>query len=107
KNVLGFQTHRDRIAIAYDKETLKKQITEYKGQLDKHEWMQYAHKVAYRPFDTRWGYLHTSVTDRPRTELKQNVVGRENLSLLSSRQQANTGYRHCWVVKYSANDCVI
>lgn len=36
-----------------------------------------------------------------------NLVGKENLCLLSSRQQANPGYRHCWVVDEPANDCVV
>ena len=38
---------------------------------------------------------------------RYNVVGKRNICLLSSRQQAVAGYRHCWVSDApGANDCV-
>jgi len=107
-NVLGFQTHRDSVAIAFDQSELFQQVTEYLGEEPGREiWNGFSQLVSYRPFDTRWGYLHTSVTDRPRVELLQHVSNKQNLCLLSSRQQANVGYRHSWVAKYAANDCVV
>jgi len=44
--------------------------------------------------------------DYPRRELLDHVAGKDNLCLLSSRQQATPGYRHCWVARDPANDCV-
>lgn len=58
--------------------------------------------ISYRPFDTRW----TFYTGRsrgfmcyPRHEVMRNMVGRENLCLIYSRQaaRADTGYNHAIV----------
>jgi hypothetical protein len=45
--------------------------------------------------------------DYPRRELVNHVLGHKNICLLTSRQQATIGYRHCWVAENPANDCVI
>jgi predicted helicase len=134
-NVLGFQTHRDHFAIDFDKGYLSERISNLRNASitdellnetyrlkDNSDWqlsavrsqlqgeMGWENHLAcclYRPFDWRWGYLSTPVMDRPRQELIDNVAWKKNICLLSSRQQATSGYRHCWVSGAPANDCVI
>lgn len=97
-SVLGFQTHRDSTAIAYDKDTLKHQVIDYLGkEPEPNEWNEFINEVDYRPFDRRWGYLSTSVTDRPRRELLQHVVGRSNLCLNTMRQTKMDRWQHALV----------
>ena len=45
--------------------------------------------------------------DYPRRELTDHVAGRDNISLLASRQQAKVGFRHAWAAIGPANDCVV
>src|SRR5688500_3883079 len=71
------------------------------------KWEDYLAKCSYRPFDWRYCYFTEIATDYPRRELKDHVFKRENLCLLSSRQQTTLGYRHSWVTREPANDCVI
>ena len=134
-NVLGFQTHRDDFAIDFERETLYKRINEMRDPnisdhqysekyniKDNRDWnLKEARKVIsfdphwdekiisclYRPFDWRNAYYSSAIIDRPRRELINHVVGRENLCLLSSRQQSTLGYRHCWITRDPVNDCVI
>lgn len=70
-------------------------------------WKEKLIPCAYRPFDTRWAYFSEVAMDYPRRELKENVAGKENFCLLSSRQQGTLGYRHNWVANSPANDCVV
>jgi len=134
-NVLGFQTHRDRFAIAFDKEEIRRRIELMRGKKlsdnqfrerfgvrDNRDWQLTrarqqlrADKLwekaitlcLYRSFDRRWCYFSTVAMDYPRRELLDHVARRDNLCLLSSRQQATPGYRHCWVARDPANDCVV
>jgi hypothetical protein len=134
-NILGFQTHRDSFAVDYEyakiinrfSEMRESQLSddEFRRKYDLNEnknwnlgnarkllrgendWRKYITKCAYRPFDDRFVFLNEIASDRPRNELVQNVSKAPNLCLLSSRQQANIGYRHCWVTDKPANDCVI
>lgn len=79
-NVLGFQTHRDPIAVAFDSEKLRQQVTEYLGKPPtESDWENYACQCVYRPFDKRFVYLDKSVTDRPRREFINHVLGKDNL----------------------------
>ncbi|HEX8493004.1 MAG TPA: type ISP restriction/modification enzyme [Pyrinomonadaceae bacterium] len=134
-NVLGFQTHRDHFAIAFDKKELEKRIedlrettltdneirniykvkdnrdwqlaTARKWLRKNKDWKKDLIRCSYRPFDNRFCYFSTVAMDYPRRELLDHVTKKENLCLLSSRQQATTGYKHCWVAKEPANDCVV
>lgn len=134
-NVLGFQTHRDHFAVDFEQKALTDRMSEMRSETvinevfaqkyklkDNRDWKladarktlrlddNWQDKIiacAYRLFDSRPCYFSTIATDYPRRELMDNLVGKKNLSLLSSRQQANPGYRHCWVVDKPANDCVV
>ncbi len=121
-NVLGFQTHRDDFAIAFDEETILKRIAALRdgriseqelrvkyGLNDNRDW-QLAHarataladtrwkskitRCVYRPFDQRWCYFSTVAMDYPRTELMQHVAGKHNLCLNAVRQTRMDSWQH-------------
>jgi predicted helicase len=134
-NVLGFQTHRDHFAIDFDTQSLCQKILDMQNKsisnceylekykikdssswkieevrkkaCDDSEWERHLISCSYRPFDNRPCCFSEIAMDRPRRELMDHVANRENLCLLSSRQQATVGYRHSWVANKPANDCVI
>lgn len=134
-NVLGFQTHRDNFAIDFEQNRLHSRIEELRDSRISDEDIKTAYSLAdnpnwqlstarqqvkndvdwerhfvrclYRIFDWRWCYMNTVATDRPRRELLDHVANKENLCLLSSRQQATLGYKHSWVSRQPANDCVV
>jgi len=57
-NVLGFQTHRDEVAVAFDEQSLKQQVTDFLGnQPKKEDWQAYCADCSYRLFDIRTVYL--------------------------------------------------
>jgi predicted helicase len=113
-NVLGFQTHRDDFAIAFEKKTIAKRIEEMRNmELSDTEflnhyslkesgtwklgpsrqlvrnleiWQESITSCLYRPFDVRYCYFSEAVMDRPRRELQNHVVGKDNWCLLSIRQ---------------------
>ncbi len=113
-NVLGFQTHRDKFAIDFDKEVVEKRIQDlretnlsddeiYKKhnikdnrdwQLSKarkevredKNWQNDLIEISYRPFDNRFGYFSTVAMDYPRRELIDHVANKENLCLGLGRQ---------------------
>ncbi|MBE0436589.1 MAG: N-6 DNA methylase, partial [Methylomicrobium sp.] len=134
-NVLGFQTHRDRVAIDFEKDNLRERIVNLRetaltddelrkiyGLKDSRDWQltsarerlrndpdweNHFLECSYRPFDDRPCYFSYAVMDRPRRELLDHVAQRENLCLLASRQQAVIGFQHVLVSKKPANDCLV
>ncbi|MEX0598963.1 MAG: type ISP restriction/modification enzyme, partial [Candidatus Paceibacterota bacterium] len=133
-NVLGFQTHRDDFAISTSKVVLEKRIYDFinldndvkylkekysinesnswkiekqRRLIKEEEITSLISKSAYRPFDEQYVTFDKAINDRPRTELIQHVIGKENISLLCSRQQAKLGYRHVFIANSPANDCVM
>ncbi len=97
KNLLGFQTHRDPVAIAFDEATLKKQVADYLGeQPSEADWKANCHLCDYRPFDRRFVYLHSSVTDRPRLDIIAHLF-KSNLALNTVRQTKATTWQHAVV----------
>ncbi|MTF38198.1 type ISP restriction/modification enzyme [Cyanobacterium aponinum] len=134
-NVLGFQTHRDHFAIDFDRDKLHNRIEEMRDKnisddeyyekynlKDNRDWKlkkarqeikndpQWEDKLIdclYRPFDWRFCYFSYVAMDYPRRELMNHVMGKDNLCLLTSRQQANIGYRHCWVADFPPESCVV
>ena len=134
-NVLGFQTHRDKFAIDFDEDTVKHRVREMRAsnltddelrtkykvkdnrdwQLSKardevredKNWERFLIQCLYRPFDRRYCYFSEVTMDYPRRELIDHVFEQDNLCLLSSRQQGTLGYKHAWVARQPANDCVI
>ncbi|MDT8311919.1 MAG: type ISP restriction/modification enzyme, partial [Methylophaga sp.] len=134
-NCVGFQTHRDKFAVDFSREVLVartsalldstktvEDLHKQFGTKDNRDWqLESARKnlsvikepfkpitlCAYRPFDNRWCYFSHEFMDFPRRELLDSVYDRENLVLLSSRQQGRLGYYHSFVSNIVANDCVV
>lgn len=121
-NALGFQTHRDNFAVAFDEETILQRITALRDlrntdielraifdltdsgdwQLagarkqvqEDSRWKEKVIQCAFRPFDQRWCYFSTVAMDRPRKELLQHVAGKENLCLNTVRQTKAATWQH-------------
>jgi len=134
-NVLGFQTHRDKFAIDFKLKDLTKRINDFidtniddnelKRKYDINEsndWnlrikrnelikekaiTNYISLTSFRPFDYQYAILNKAICDRPRKELLQHVLNKDNICLLNSKQQAIEGFRHCFISKLPANDCVM
>lgn len=113
-NVLGFQTHRDDFAIAFEKETIVKRMQDMRAtdlsdsqfiekyalkesatwQIAKQRkairslenWQTKITEFLYHPFDSRYCFFSEIIVDRPRRELQNHVFNKENLCFLSIRQ---------------------
>ncbi len=122
ENVLGFQTHRDNFAIAYEKSDIERRIrdmlddgiTDQELQEKYHlrdkpkGWIPKARKslkrtiapsqgiiqCSYRPFDKRWCLFGYEFMDRPRRELINHVAWRKNLCLNVMRQTKAAEWKH-------------
>lgn len=98
-NVLGFQTHRDPVAIAFTQKDLLTQVTTYAGSAPtKEEWSYYNRACSYRPFDERRVFLGSKVTDRARLDVVQDLF-RENVALNLVRQTRAQGWAHALVTR--------
>jgi predicted helicase len=123
-SVLGFQSHRDHFAIAFEKASIVERAKDMRGSApddelrtnydikdnrdwkladerkrlkDNKHWEDTIREVAYRPFDTRWSLFGYATMDYPRKELLQHVAGRQNLCLNTVRQTKGQQWRHALV----------
>ena len=134
-NVLGFQTHRDHFAIAFDEQAVSSRFDTFRatkltdseikdrfGLSDRGGWsVRDARRMIrsdkgwreniihclYRPFDVRWCYFGKVAMDRPRRELQDHVLHRSNLCLLVPRQISFLPWRHVSVSDTVAESCVV
>jgi len=118
----GVITHRDHFAIDFDKEKLKKRISQFRDlQIsddviatqyclsDTRDWKINSHRVSlaknekweyflikclYRPFDVRFYYHHEDVTEFPRNEVMDNFFNRSNLGLATTRLITSLNFCH-------------
>ncbi|MEW5873068.1 MAG: type ISP restriction/modification enzyme [Chloroflexota bacterium] len=96
-NLLGFQTHRDPVAVSFDPESLYKQVEKYLDRKpSKTEWQEFCQKCDYRPFDKRFVYLGKNVCDRPRLDVESHLF-MPNLALNMMRQTKANVWRHVLV----------
>jgi hypothetical protein len=134
-NVLGFQTHRDHFAIAFNLEEMRSRVrtmldveisdsdlkSRYKIS-DNRDWKvkdarsslgelgdpyQSVMHCAYRPFDKRPAYFGEAFMDYPRRELLDHVAGKPNLQLLIPRQIGGAVWRHALVADAPPESCVV
>lgn len=134
-NVLGFQSHRDHFAIAFERSEIEDrardmistvlsddEVTEKYGIKNNRDWnisdareairtsKNWRDKVircAYRPFDNPYCFFGPEFMDYPRRELLDHVAGRDNIALVASRQIGTANWRHAFVANGSPNDCLI
>jgi predicted helicase len=99
-STLGFQTHRDPVAVAFSEEELRAKIARFLGSAPSDdEWGDYARPCCYRPFDFRWVYLHRRVCDRPRLEVMRDLF-HPNVALNLMRQTKAEYWRHAFVSRH-------
>lgn len=134
-SVLGFQSHRDHFAIAFDRRDIEARVRELIGTSlsdkavaeryaiknnrdwnisdartalrDKGGWQDSVIQCAYRPFDNPYCFFGPELMDYPRRELLDNVARRDNIQLVVSRQIGTENWRHAFVGNGPANDCLI
>ena len=136
-NVLGFQTHRDHFAIAFEREEMEGRVRDMRdtkvsdGRIsekyeikDNRDWKlsdaraalqkqssvqvsEHLIECAFRPFDKRACFFGTEFMDYPRRELVDHVLGRGNVQLLVSRQIGTANWRHSFVATEPAESCCI
>ena len=133
-SVMGFQTHRDKFAVAFSEQEITERAIDMKSDdlsddavqskyslKETRDWkinsarqrikgqiiQQYITPCTYRPFDVRYTYLDYSFMDFPRRELMENVLHKKNICLLIPRQQAKEGFRHVLLTEYPADSCAV
>lgn len=134
-NVLGFQTHRDHFAISIERDAIIERIGDLRSPQDSDDalrdryklkdnrdwqlkearsalrnapdWRDKVARCLYRPFDWRFCYFDKSAMDYPRRELRDHVLGRDNLCLLLPRQTSTRDWRHSLVADTVAESCAI
>jgi predicted helicase len=131
---LGFQTHRDDFAIAFERESLLRRLRDMHSPVlsdseiarryhlkDNRDWkIADARKLArdttndsivalcaYRPFDDRWSILSEVAMDYPRLDFNGHIRNRKNLVLTVPRQISFVGYRHAFLTNLPAESCLI
>lgn len=128
----GIKTDRDSLFFDSDKEELKKRLksfysvdglkNEFRQKfnindsssyklLKRRENTQYSSSnislCTYRPFDNRWIYYEIGLTSRPAKSVMKHMMFGENLALLSSRQQADIGFRHVFCTNIISECCSV
>jgi Type ISP C-terminal specificity domain len=64
--------------------------------------------ILYRPFDIRHIIYHSDVVTRSRSNVMQHILGRDNLALISCRQQSQSGdWKLCGVTSSIIESCSI
>ncbi|MGG7539386.1 type ISP restriction/modification enzyme [Rhizobium sp. 12,4] len=134
-NVLGFQTHRDHFAAAFERKEIERRVRDFLDEStsdqalrerysikDNRDWQIEKARAAlrnsddphraiiecsFRPFDSRPCFFGYEFMDYPRRELLEHVAGRENLSLLVSRQIGTGNWRHAFMADSPAESCLI
>ena len=124
-NVLGFQSHRDHFAIAYEKTAIEHRVKDMFDKSvtdqnlrekydvrDNRDWhisearaslraagkpTQSVIPCSYRPFDKRWCFFGYEFMDYPRRELMSHVAWRENLCLNVVRQTKASEWKHALI----------
>jgi len=132
--VSGFQTKRDKITIKFSNSELKaikdiferKETEEIRNELklpaDGRDWkIDWAKNdllinsprvinVMYRPFDERFTYFtgkSKGFVAYPRTEMLKHLNKKQNVSLITCRQQSSFDFQHSFVSRLLSDMCNI
>ena len=132
---LGFQTHRDHFAIAYEKSDIERRVREMRDESitdqslqekyqirDNRDWKVAKSRItlqgergwdkniiscAYRPFDNRFCYFGYATMDYPKKPIMDHVFNRRNVALLCSRQVRDSEWRHTGITEIVPESCLI
>jgi predicted helicase len=93
KNVIGFYTGRDDVAIASELVDLKKQVLAYNSKIvfDNNK----IEKCLYRPFDYKYVYFTREVVNRPRSKVMPSML-KPNLGLAIGRAGSAVSQEFMW-----------
>ena len=123
-NVLGFQSHRDKFALAFTHDELRERMAVFRGltysdaeikerlevsdsgswkvakarvriRADQN-WEKEMLAIDYHPFDSRWCYYNTAAVDRPRPELATHVARQKNICMSLMRQTKAVAWHHAF-----------
>ncbi len=121
-NSVGIVTSRDKFAIDFDKETLKRRIRMFRDKnlpdelirqtfdlkdsgewkmpvkrkaiMADNRWEEKVTQILYRPFDVRWIFYHRDAIDRGRPEVMRHMLAGENVALVSARSNKSSQMDH-------------
>ena len=96
-NSAGVITAKDSVLVAENKKSLLEQVSDYYG-IEADE--DYARKISYRPFDTRWVYFDTDKVERSREKVMQHFTGKDNIGLMLNRQIEKGEFTHCFLYQH-------
>lgn len=127
-NQIGFQSHRDGFAVAFDKNVMEKRLADMLderlsdddlrrryGVKDNGDWSlaeqrnrakglsgldEHIVPCDYRPFDRRFCMLEETMMDRPRWSLLKNALPADNFGLNFVRQTKSAAWQHGVVSKF-------
>ncbi|MDO9028093.1 MAG: type ISP restriction/modification enzyme, partial [Candidatus Roizmanbacteria bacterium] len=133
-NSVGIVTSRDNFVIDSDRNALKRRIMQFRDKkmpdeiirqaynlkdksnwklkdvresiMKDDDWEQAITEILYRPFDKQWIFYHDTVIERSRKEVMQHML-KDNLGLLTCRQQSSAGFYHTFVCNTIAESCVV
>lgn len=127
----GVKTDRDSLFVDMSKDTLEKRMeTLLSGNYDekfKHEFRvidsssykltdklkgrffdeKYIQPIQYRSFDYQWIYYDPSLISRPGQKVFKHIVSKENLALLTCRQQSTFDFQHIFLTKNIVDICSV
>lgn len=127
----GIKTDRDSLFIDFDKNHLEERINKLlNGDIDQTFKNQYRiidsssyklteklklksfddnfiQKIQYRPFDYRWVYYDPSLISRPAQKVFKHMVSKDNIAIVSCRQQSTFDFQHIFLTKEIVDVCAI
>jgi len=119
----GISTDRDSLFVDFDEHVLAKRIQELLSNNHTPEFIEkyrvfdsgsykiskkkkdklfnkfFIQNFLYRPFDIRKIYYDPSMISRPAYEVMRNLVDKDNLSLITCRQQSSFNFQHIFISK--------
>ena len=133
-NSVGIVTARDNFVIDFDRDALIRRIRQFRdkklpdeiiGQtydlkdkanwklkdareavIQDDEWEKAVTKILYRPFDEQWIFYHDALIERSRKEIMRHMM-KENLGLLTCRQQSSAGFYHTFICNTIVESCAV
>ncbi len=133
-NSVGIVTSRDSFVIDADKAELEKRIRMFRDETmpdsiikkafnlkdntnwkvkdarsrvrAEKDWQDQIVQIFYRPFDWQWIFYNDAVIERARKNIMRHMM-RENLALLSCRQQNKVGFYHALVSETIVESCIV
>jgi len=130
-NNSGVKTDRDALFVDFDKKSLAQRMTllfsgkydaEFASEfrvsdsgsykiIEKLRGKQFSEEnlrlIQYRPFDYRWIYYDPELVSRPGQKAFKHLVDKDNIALLTCRQQSTFDFAHVFVTKELADICVV